>query len=110
MIRFNIGYIIYLEVSEFNIFVTIVGYKYVGEAMKPFHDRGYLDVFAVGVGLKNDKAIKEVKDMVKSQEKAILPNNYKELTETVESFIRMFCPGKIAHAIMVILIEVLFNK
>ena len=73
--------------------------------MKPFNDRGYLDVFAVGVGLDDEKAINEVKDMVRLPENAILAKNYKQLTETVESFIKMFCPGKTAHAIMVI-----FNK
>ena len=73
--------------------------------MKPFHDRGYLDVFAVGVGLDDEKAINEVKDMVRLPENAILAKNYKQLTETVENFIKMFCPGKTAHVIMVV-----FNK
>ena len=72
----------------------IVGYVYVGEAMKRFHDRGYLTVFAVGVGLDSQKAINEVKDMVSKPENAILPQNYEELKETVQSFILRFCPGK----------------
>ncbi|XP_028398895.1 uncharacterized protein LOC114521039 isoform X22 [Dendronephthya gigantea] len=69
------------------------GYKYVGEAMEPFHARGYLDVFAVGVGLKRDSEVKEVKDMVKHASNAILAENYKELTETVEKFLKRFCPA-----------------
>ena len=70
------------------------GYKYVGEAMQTFFDRGYLDVFSVGVGLKDAKAIREVKDMVEKPENAILAENYKQLTNTIQKFIQRFCPGK----------------
>ncbi len=62
--------------------------------MQTFHDRGYLDVFAVGVGLKVSKAVREVRDMVRYPENAIFPKNYKELINTVEQFVRQFCPGK----------------
>lgn len=63
--------------------------------MEPFHARDYLDVFAVGVGLKRESEVKEVKDMVKHASNAILAENYKELTETVEKFLKKFCPGKV---------------
>lgn len=63
--------------------------------MKTFHNRGYLNVFAVGVGLKEQTAMKEVRDMVESPENAILAENYKEMSDTVDSFLRKFCPGKL---------------
>lgn len=71
------------------------GYVYVGEAMKPFFDKN-MDVFAVGVGLDNDAAIKQVKDMVKVPENAILAANYSDLLYKVESIINKFCPGKLS--------------
>ena len=87
---------LYISYSESNISVMIIGYKYVGEAMEPFHDRGYLNVFSVGVGLSNEKGKTEVRDMVRKPENAILAENYKELIATVETFIRQFCPGKLS--------------
>ena len=62
--------------------------------MRPFHNRGYLKVFAVGVGLSDESAINEVKDMVEFPENAILTANYKELIDTVENIVMKFCPGK----------------
>lgn len=73
--------------------------------MEPFHQRGYLDVFSVGVGLKDEKAVNEVKDMVRLPENALLADNYKKLTETVENFIKMFCPGKIRETIMAVFLK-----
>ena len=70
------------------------GYKYVGEAIKPFFARD-MDVFAVGIGLKKQTAIDEVRDMVEIEANAILPENYKELSEAVEKFVKKFCPGKL---------------
>ena len=71
------------------------GFKYVGDAMKPFFARDMFNVFAIGVGLKKQKAIDEVKDMVQIVENAILPKNYKVLSATVEEYIKRFCPGNI---------------
>ena len=69
------------------------GFTYVGDAMKPFFNRA-MDVFAIGVGLKEQKAIDEVKDMVNVKENAILPGNYTDLVNQVENIIRKFCPSK----------------
>ena len=68
------------------------GYVYVGDAMKPFFKRD-MDVFAIGVGLDNEKAINEVKDMVEVPENAILAANFSDLLNRVESIIKKFCPG-----------------
>ena len=68
------------------------GFVYVGEAMKPFFNRN-MDVFAIGVGLDNDAAINEVKDMVEIPENAILAANYSDLLHRVGSIIKKFCPG-----------------
>ena len=68
------------------------GFVYVGEAMKPFFNRT-MDVFAIGVGLDNDAAINEVKDMVEIPENAILAANYSDLLHRVGSIIKKFCPG-----------------
>ena len=68
------------------------GFVYVGEAMKPFFNRT-MDVFAIGVGLDNDAAINEVKDMVEIPENAILAANYGDLLHRVGSIIKKFCPG-----------------
>ena len=68
------------------------GYKYVGEAMKPFFQRD-MNVFAVGVGLSDSDAKKQIRDMVEVPENAILAKNFKELTMTVNNFIQRFCPG-----------------
>ena len=73
--------------------------------MEPFHQRDYLDVFSVGVGLKDANAVNEVKDMVRLPENALLADNYKQLTETVENFIKMFCPGKLRQTIMAIFLK-----
>ena len=69
------------------------GFVYVGDAMKPFFQRN-MDVFAIGVGLDNEDAINEVKDMVQVPENAILAGNYTDLLYRVESIIKKFCPGK----------------
>ena len=71
------------------------GFVYVGDAMKPFFARN-MDVFAIGVGLDNEDAIKEVKDMVEVPENAILAANFSDLLYKVESIIKKFgkfCPG-----------------
>ena len=68
------------------------GFVYVGDAMKPFFARN-MDVFAIGVGLDNEDAIKEVKDMVEVPENAILAANFSDLLYRVESIIKKFCPG-----------------
>jgi hypothetical protein len=66
--------------------------------MQVFHNRGYLKVFAVGVGLDDQDARNEVRDMVQFPENAILTENYKELIDTVENIVMKFCPGKtISH-------------
>ena len=69
------------------------GYVYVGEAMKPFFARN-MDVFAIGVGLDNQDAINQVKDMVEVPENAILAANFSDLVHRVESIIAKFCPGE----------------
>ena len=69
------------------------GYKYVREAMQPFFQRD-MNVFAVGVGLRQEAARKQVRDMVENPQNAILAKNFKELTDTVNNFIAKFCPGK----------------
>jgi uncharacterized protein YegL len=68
------------------------GYKYVKEAMQPFFQRD-MNVFAVGVGLTDRNAQKQVRDMVEVPQNAILAKNFKELSETVNNFIKKFCPG-----------------
>ncbi|CAB3991627.1 Matrilin-3, partial, partial [Paramuricea clavata] len=67
------------------------GYVYVKEAMQPFFRRN-MNVFAVGVGLTDESAKRQVRDMVQVQENAILAKTFKELTETVNTFIQRFCP------------------
>lgn len=67
-------------------------FVYVREAMKPFFERD-MDVFAIGVGLGNQEAINQVRDMVKVPENAILSANYTDLLKTVENIIEKFCPG-----------------
>ena len=69
------------------------GYVYVGDAMKPFFARN-MNVFAIGVGLSKESAIKEVKDMVNVPENAILAADFKELLLTLDSIIKKFCPGE----------------
>lgn len=70
------------------------GYVYVKEAMQPFFRRD-MNVFAVGVGLTDRSAKQQVRDMVQLPENAILAKNFRELTETVNTFIQRFCPGNI---------------
>ena len=67
------------------------GYKYVGDAMKPFFNRA-MDVFAIGVGLKEQKAIDEVRDMVNIPENAIFPQSYSELLYAAPQVIQKLCP------------------
>ena len=74
------------------------GYKYVGDAVKPFFARD-MDIFAVGVGLNKQKAIDQVRDMVEVQDNAILAKNYKDLTMTVEDFMKKLCPGKVLYIV-----------
>jgi hypothetical protein len=69
------------------------GYIYVGEAMKPFFARD-MNVFAVGVGLKDNSAKQQIRDMVEDPNNAILAENFMELTETVNNFIQRFCKRK----------------
>ena len=69
------------------------GYKYVKEAMQPFFERD-MDVFAVGVGLTDNSAQQQIRDMVEDPQNAILAKNFMELTETVNNFIQKFCKGK----------------
>lgn len=71
------------------------GYKYVGEAMQPFFRRD-MNVFAVGVGLTQQSARKQVRDMVENPQNAILAKDFQELTDTVNNFISKFCPGECA--------------
>ena len=61
--------------------------------MIPFHNRKYLNVFAVGVGLRDDKAKQEVRDMVRSPANALLTESFEQLTESVDDFLIRFCPG-----------------
>ncbi|XP_046846527.1 uncharacterized protein LOC124440255 isoform X4 [Xenia sp. Carnegie-2017] len=68
------------------------GFLPVKEAMIPFHNRKYLNVFAVGVGLRDDKAKQEVRDMVRSPANALLTESYEQLTESVDDFLIRFCP------------------
>ena len=68
------------------------GYKYVGDAMKPFFNRA-MGVFAIGVGLSKQKAIDEVRDMVNIPENAIFPQSYSELLYAVPLFIQKLCPA-----------------
>ena len=68
------------------------GYVYVGEAMKPFFNRN-MDVFAIGVGLENEDAKNQVRDMVEYPENAILAANFSDLLYKFEIIIKKFCPG-----------------
>ena len=70
------------------------GYVYVRDAMKPFFNRD-MDVFAVGVGLTKETAKQQLNDMVELPENAFFTENYQELIEKVENFIRRFCRGKV---------------
>ena len=69
------------------------GYKYVGEAVEPFFQRN-MDVFAIGVGLRSQGAMQEVRDMVELPENAIFPGSYSDLLYRVESIFKKFSPGK----------------
>lgn len=66
--------------------------KYVGEAIKPFFKRD-MDVFAIGVGLDDESAKQEIRDMVEVNENAMFPESYTTLINNVDNFIRRFCPG-----------------
>ena len=69
------------------------GYKYVGDAMKPFFNRT-MDVFAIGAGLRQQRALHEVKDMVDIPENAIFPQSYSELLyAAVPQVIQKLCPA-----------------
>lgn len=70
------------------------GYESVGEAMKPFFDRD-MDVFAIGVGLRKQKAKDEINQMVEDKKNAIFPESYTDLINNVNNFVRSFCPGKV---------------
>ena len=67
----------------------------VRDAMKPFYSELKMNVFAIGVGLRRQRAINEVLGMVPRamRRNAILAKDYKELTLTVEDYISKFCPG-----------------
>lgn len=75
------------------------GYKYVREAMQPFFNRD-MNVFAVGVGLSDESAKQQVRDMVQVPSNAILAKDFKELTQTVNNFIQRFCPGNVINVIV----------
>lgn len=61
-------------------------------SMQPFFERD-MEVFAVGVGLDEPKAIKEINDMVEVPGNAIFPASYTQLIEEVDDFVARFCPG-----------------
>lgn len=72
-------------------------YTPVSQAIQPFYKKD-IEVFAVGVGLKKENAIEEVKSMVpatKQSTNAIFPGSYTELIESVNDFISKFCPGAV---------------
>lgn len=75
-------------------------FVYVKEAMQPFFKRD-MDVFALGVGLKKQAAKDEIRDMVEVAENAIFAESYSDLTQTMQRFIRKFCPGKTSTEIWV---------
>ena len=62
------------------------------QAMQPFFARD-MEVFAVGVGLDEPKAIGEINDMVEVPENAIFPASYTQLIDEVDDFVARFCPG-----------------
>ncbi|XP_046862042.1 cartilage matrix protein-like [Xenia sp. Carnegie-2017] len=68
------------------------GYKYVREAMQPFFKRRNLNIFAVGIGLEeNSRGYRQVKDMVKDEENAFFPKNFKDLNKiTMELINKLF--------------------
>ena len=68
------------------------GFTYVGDAMKPFFNRT-MGVFAIGAGLRQQRALHEVKDMVDIPENAIFPQSYSELLYAVPLFIQKLCPA-----------------
>ena len=77
------------------------GYKYVREAMQPFFKRRNLTIFAVGIGLEgNSRAYRQVKDMVKDEENAFFPKNFKDLNKITMELINKLFNGKcIVHCI-----------
>lgn len=70
------------------------GFKVVSEAVKPFSAKN-IDVHAVGVGLTAQTAINEVKSMVEKAKNARFPQNYNELMQDVDNYIRELCPGTV---------------
>ena len=68
------------------------GYVYVGNAVKPFFSRG-IDVIAIGVGLKTNKAKEQLNDMVRIPENAFLVNQHSNLSSAMNNIISRVCPG-----------------
>ena len=68
----------------------------VNQSILPFFKRD-MEVFAVGVGLKDDdqEARDEIRDMVQISQNAIFPDNYTDLIHQVDDFVRRFCPGTV---------------
>ena len=69
------------------------GYEYLGDAMQPFFRRD-MNVFAVGVGMRQKSVRKQVRDMVELPENAVFPKSFQELTETVKYFMSKLLPGR----------------
>lgn len=68
------------------------GYVYVGDAVKPFFSRG-IDVIAIGVGLKTNKAKKQLNDMVRIPENAFIVNQHNNLSSAIKNVMSRICPG-----------------
>ncbi len=72
------------------------GYVPVKDAIKPFFARD-MEVFAIGVGLSEQKAIDQVNDMVEVTENALFPESYTDLINQVNDFVTKFCPGTVMY-------------
>lgn len=72
-----------------------VGFVYVKDAVKPFFKRG-MEVFAVGVNLKDQKAKDQLRDMVKVPENVFMAESFNELIASIGKITGRICPGKVA--------------
>lgn len=69
------------------------GFVYVRDAAKAFFKRG-IDIIAIGIGLDNDVAKKQLIDMVRTPENAFLLNDASGLSFVFDRILPQICPSK----------------